>query len=85
MKRFWNFLSAYVRAEWWRLRGRSVLAGPITQGQRFLFCQTCPYHQDGLCTTCGCLVAAKISLNSEKCPRNYWPRVKLKKNSGELS
>jgi hypothetical protein len=79
--RFVHFIDAFLRVQLWKWRGYEVLADPARQGIRFLYCQHCDAYKDGMCVDCGCLVQAKISLNSEECPRKYWPREKVKKNS----
>lgn len=78
----WHFFTSMARVQWWKLRGREVLAGPEDQGIRNLFCTHCEEYDEGVCRACGCLTAAKISLNSEQCPKGYWPRRYEKKNSG---
>jgi len=35
-------------------------------------CRDCPLYQDGRCTECGCFVAAKVKLFSQKCPLEKW-------------
>lgn len=71
----WHFFSSMARLKWWKFRKWKIIADPARQGVRFLYCQHCEHYQDGVCEVCGCLVHAKITLNSEKCPKDYWPSV----------
>jgi hypothetical protein len=84
-RRFGHFVASFFRVEWWKWRGYEILADPARQRIRFLYCQHCEAYKEGMCTACGCLVHAKISLNSEECPLKYWPREKVKKNSDSQS
>lgn len=78
---FLHFIAAYFRAQWFKFRGFQVLADPARQGIRHLYCVHCDKYENGLCAACGCLVASKVTLNSEKCPLNYWPREWVRKDS----
>lgn len=35
-------------------------------------CKSCEYHSNHFCKECGCLIAAKTTLKTEKCPKSYW-------------
>lgn len=76
-----HFLTSMVRLQWFKFRGFQVIADDFVQGNRFMFCSHCEEYQNGMCRACGCLVGAKISLNSEACPKKYWPCVYTKKKS----
>lgn len=38
-------------------------------------CETCPSKAVLICGECGCLIAAKVRLNSASCPLNKWAEV----------
>lgn len=78
---FIHFITSFFRVQWFKYRGYKIVADPARQGVRFLYCQHCDAYENGSCNACGCLVHAKITLNSEKCPKDYWPRQYEKKNS----
>lgn len=75
MMSFFNFFKAWLVTKYAKARGFKVLASPKTEAVRFFHCKMCPFFKDGSCTVCGCLIEAKIMLNTEKCPKNFWSRV----------
>lgn len=38
-------------------------------------CRTCDANMKGLCTACGCIIAAKIKLAKSECPMELWGPV----------
>lgn len=72
-----RFLWAMLFAAWWKWRGYRVLASDETVLNRLAVCYQCPFYDDvfGQCTKCGCLVEAKVRLNSERSPDGRWDRV----------
>lgn len=53
------------------LRVRQCIGHP-TGGEDAI--EPCPSFRAGfLCTECGCVVAAKLRIESETCPLNRWP------------
>jgi hypothetical protein len=40
---------------------------------RMKACRGCPKYSLGRCRFCGCIVALKIRVESEKCPLGKWP------------
>jgi hypothetical protein len=39
---------------------------------RKAICETCPAKSGFLCSDCGCIIAAKVRVNTSKCPQNKW-------------
>lgn len=78
---------AALRAIWCKLRGYKVLAEPELYAHREFSCWKCPRycHLNDQCMECGCLVTAKVALNTEKCPLDKWGRVWIKKSLPEAS
>ena len=74
MMTFFRFFVAWATTKWAKWRGYAILASPDEQNRRWQVCTGCPEFKDQTCGACGCLVMAKIMLNTEKCPKNYWPR-----------
>lgn len=75
-----KLLSTVLVALYARWCGYETLAAPYTRRYRFRKCRRCSYNPDGYqCSACSCLIEAKISLNTEKCPKGRWNRVWLKK------
>ena len=52
-------------------RGLPVVSAD-ERARRLAICQSCPDFQDGRCLHCGCRVAAKDWLGTERCPINRW-------------
>jgi hypothetical protein len=66
-------------AKW---RGFEILATPRIRQYRFRRCSACVHNPDGFqCEVCSCLIDAKISLNTERCPVGYWERIWKKAKS----
>jgi hypothetical protein len=60
-------------AKW---RGYQIIATKRTMRSRFRLCRICVHNPDGFqCAKCSCLLEAKISLNTERCPAGRWERV----------
>jgi len=45
---------------------------PDTILERRRVCESCEHYDFGLCTECGCILAAKVKLKSENCPLEKW-------------
>lgn len=75
-----RFFGACLRVLWQCLRMRRVFVSTKVRDARLDVCRACPYvsisstPEFSTCTVCGCLVAAKASLTTEKCPKDLWPR-----------
>lgn len=52
--------------------GVTVLAEPAFARQRRSICNGCPNLKGSQCGICGCFVAAKTKLITEKCPAGKW-------------
>jgi hypothetical protein len=39
---------------------------------RLKICGTCEFAKAGFCKKCGCILAAKTRVKTEKCPENKW-------------
>lgn len=76
---FVNFVKAFLRVQWAKLRGFEILVPPETGGQRWLICQHCPFFDGVQCEVCCCMAEAKVMIAPERCPKGYWGPVKAKK------
>jgi hypothetical protein len=54
------------------LRGEQVYASPEEMDRRKAICANCEYWKDNRCLQCGCLLKAKIKLQTESCPVGKW-------------
>lgn len=79
MNLFWNFVKAFVRAQWAKFWGYEILACPYVVDERFAQCIKCPFFDGAQCLKCGCLAEAKVMILVEKCPDNRWPAFWRKK------
>lgn len=70
-----TFLGAAGVALWARVRGYEILVTPEAQAKREAVCEVCEFFDGDQCAVCGCLVQAKIALNTEKCPKRKWGRI----------
>lgn len=53
--------------------------------ERLDVCSPCPYNLKGICTACGCVIAAKTRSPVEQCPMNYWnPKLYCDENNQEF-
>ena len=43
-----------------------------TINKRKAECLSCEHYDFGVCNLCGCFLAAKVSLKSERCPKEKW-------------
>lgn len=77
---FLNFFAAWARNKWWKLKGWEPLTPVHWLHTRNARCEICVLNQDGVCSACGCLVMAKTLLASEKCPKGFWSRIRIKKS-----
>jgi hypothetical protein len=75
-------IAAAARAFWYKLFGYEVLAATWRADYRMQHCEACPQYdaENDQCRKCGCLVSAKVMLNSEKCPLDKWSRQWIKKS-----
>jgi hypothetical protein len=66
---------------WWKLRGYEVLATEENFTDRTFKCLSCPFYDEifGQCKVCSCFIGAKARLNHEKCPKNRWGRLYIKR------
>lgn len=71
--------AAFARGVWAKLRGYEVLATREEQCQREMICEECPFFDGFQCDACGCIVVAKTSITTEKCPKGKWGRIWRKK------
>lgn len=39
---------------------------------RKAICETCPAKSGLICSDCGCIIAAKVRVNTSKCPQGKW-------------
>lgn len=81
MQKVANFFMAMLRLAGAFLRGRPLFVTEEIKDSRVSVCGACPYSQQHYnnpaflqCTVCGCLVHPKAALQTEKCPKNLWPR-----------
>lgn len=75
-------LGAAIRVGWANFRGFKVLTDPFVAEERAAICAECPFFDadEVQCRKCGCLIDAKVVLNTEKCPLDKWPRLWIKKS-----
>jgi hypothetical protein len=53
-------------------KGHNPLATPELASSRLQICQGCPMLSGGACSRCGCPVAHKTAVASERCPDGKW-------------
>lgn len=79
---FWNFIKAWARVQWARIRGYEVLAPAFVSEFRFKHgCQKCPFFDGAQCEVCHCLAEAKVMISIERCPIGTWGPRWVKKNA----
>jgi len=78
---FWAFAMAFFRSCWWKLRGYEILASRKTIWDRTQVCNVCPDRDEDACGVCKCLILSKVALCTEQCPRKYWLREKVARQS----
>lgn len=78
MKKVLRYLGSRVRIVWWKLRGWKTIVSDEGFFFRALDCDVCPHRDEEKdeCRLCGCPIAAKTILASEKCPIDKWGREK---------
>jgi hypothetical protein len=54
------------------LKTGKVAASAEEVEKRISTCQGCEYLKDERCSECGCFIALKAGLKSEKCPKEKW-------------
>lgn len=79
MKLFFHFFIAWAALTWAKVTGYRTLATPGEMEHRFSKCGPCEFYKEGVCSACGCLAMSKIMLATEKCPKNFWSRVWVKR------
>jgi hypothetical protein len=82
---WFRFVCAWARIQYARLMGYEILAPARTVNQRYGECSACPHNKEGICGICKCLIAAKVSLAPESCPRGWWPAVWIAKQYKKTS
>ena len=40
--------------------------------ERIVICNSCPSYKDGLCSSCGCVMALKVMIKTAQCPDKKW-------------
>lgn len=68
----WRHLYESIQA--WQKAGRP-LTGPEVFNQRMAKCKACDEYAWFQCKVCKCIAMAKAKLETEDCPRGYWPPV----------
>lgn len=71
-----RFFAALWRAFLVGVTSGRVFVSKGEKGRRVAICKACPYSDtlSGMrqCQICSCLVEAKASFRSEKCPKKLW-------------
>lgn len=72
MKLSWRMVPTFWKALHNAIRHRVAQGNIITPRpeveRREAICAYCSHNQNGQCALCGCALAAKVWLRSEKCP-----------------
>lgn len=55
--------------------GKLEYAGGEEELKRLDICKPCDANVAGMCTACGCLIAAKVKLAKSECPMEMWGPV----------
>lgn len=76
-----SFVLSAIIGLYARARAYAVLASPETQEAREAICEPCEFRDGEQCGVCGCFLAAKTALNTERCPKRKWCRVWEKTNT----
>lgn len=66
---------ALAMAYWWWYDGCRA-ARPVVIGNRNLICKPCQHNIKGWCSACGCKIAIKTMIPSQRCPKRHWHAVK---------
>ena len=67
-----NAVDALARVVRAAARGEAVLVPVELRARRRLLCTFCTSVAAGRCRECGCFVAAKSALATERCPKGRW-------------
>ena len=67
-----NLTQAVARAVGALVTGNQVIADEETRRNRIAICEGCEMLQGWRCSKCGCSTAAKVALQTEKCPMAKW-------------
>jgi hypothetical protein len=65
--------------KWAHMCGYAVVTTMSDRAARLDTCALCPDNEDGECRRCRCFIEAKVSVNTEACPRGYWDRIWVKR------
>lgn len=52
--------------------GKLAIADKETANRRSAVCDGCEVRALGVCTACGCIIAAKVKLQESDCPLGLW-------------
>lgn len=52
--------------------GGAVTVSPVVREARLAVCQGCPDRNGARCDKCGCVLAWKAGLATERCPMRRW-------------
>ena len=53
-------------------KGKPLLSTAEKAAERLKVCGGCEFFREGRCVKCGCFMAAKIHVESSRCPVNKW-------------
>ncbi len=72
MKLSWRFIPTFFkaiqRAITYRISRGNIIADRAEVERREAICAYCQHNLNGQCQLCGCAIAAKVWIKSEKCP-----------------
>ena len=51
--------------------------------QRLDTCAQCEHNKYGLCTSCGCVIKAKVWLLNAECPQGKWAKINMDTNNAD--
>lgn len=77
-----RFLLSMARHQWAKWTGYEVLAPYGIQTWRNRKCIPCQFNDEGQCSKCRCLIAAKTIMSLERCPIRKWNPVWIKRKPG---
>ena len=52
--------------------GEEQVASDETKATRLNVCSSCPFKNDDICNSCGCLLVVITSLTDSVCPEGKW-------------
>ncbi len=71
-KQLSNAIGAVGRIAGAIVHGQKIRASKEVIDKRYKTCDSCEFKKNNRCSLCGCNWHAKISLTTEKCPKNFW-------------